>query len=109
MKIFKFVKQSKAIKFEVKDGRKTIGRAYLYLIKNDLHKKPYGLLEDVFVDESFRGQGLGTKLIQDVVKEAKKRKCYKLIGTSRVSRKSVHRLYQRLGFKKWGVEFRINF
>lgn len=109
MKTVKSVKQSKAIKFELKQGKKTVGRAYLYLVTNNLHKKPYGLLEDVFVEDEYRGRGLGTKLISQVIQEAKKRKCYKLIATSRASRKSVHKLYQKFGFKKWGVEFRMNF
>jgi len=107
--IKKTIKQSKTIKFELKDGSKIVGRAYLYLIKNNLHKRPYGLLEDVFVNNAYRGRGLGTQLIEKVIKEAKKRKCYKLISTSRISRKNVHKFYQKLGFKKWGVEFRINF
>ncbi len=106
--IKKSIKQSKAIKFEVKDGRKTIGRAYLYIIKNDLHKKPYGLLEDLFVEEAYRKQGLGTKLLIKVISEAKKRKLYKLIGTSRTSRMKAHKFYEKYGFKKYGYEFRMN-
>ena len=34
--------------------------------------------------------------------------CYKLIATSRTSRPNVHELYERLGFEKHGVEFRMN-
>lgn len=107
MKITKKVKNSKAIKIEIKNGKLSVGRAWLYLIKNDLHKQPYGLMEDVFVKESLRGKGLGTKLILDIIKEAKKRKCYKLLATSRLNSTKVHKLYQRLGFKKHGLEFRI--
>jgi GNAT superfamily N-acetyltransferase len=107
--IKKSVKPAKAIKLEVKDGAKAAGRAYLYLIKNDLHKQPYGLMEDVFVDEILRGQGIGSKLIFEVIKEAKKHKCYKLLATSRVNRPKVHKLYSRFGFKKHGLEFRMDF
>lgn len=108
MKLIKSIKTSKAIKIEILEGKKSVARAYLYLIKNDLNKKPYGLMEDVFVDESLRGQGIGSKLILEVVKEAKKN-CYKLIATSRFSRPKVHKLYHRFGFKKHGVEFRMDF
>lgn len=108
MKLTKSVKQSKAIKLEIKDGKKQLGRAYLYLIYNGLHKRPYGLLEDLFVAESQRGKGLGSRLVLEAIKEAKKRKCYKIIGTSRFSNLAAHRLYTKLGLKKHGAEFRLD-
>ena len=104
----KIKKNSNAIKFEMKSGNKTIGRICLYVIKNDLHEQPYGLLEDLFVNENVRGQGLGTMLLGAVITEAKKRKLYKLIGTSRISRKRLHTFYQKHGFKKYGWEFRMD-
>jgi GNAT superfamily N-acetyltransferase len=108
MKISKSIKASKAIKFEVKDGKKTVGRVFLYIIKNDLHKKSYGYIEDLFVDEALRGQGFGKKLLQMVIAEAKKRKLYKLVGTSRTFRTEVHGFYEKFGFKRYGYEFRID-
>jgi len=75
---------SRAIKFELKQDKKTVGRIYLYIIKNDLHKRPYGFLEDLFVDEAVRGKGFGQKLIEVAIAEAKKRKFYKIVGTSRM-------------------------
>ena len=107
-KIKKVVKQSKAIKFEVTDGKKAVGRAFLYIIKNNLHKKFYGLLEDLFVEEKYRGEGLGKKLLVMVIAEARKQKLYKLIGTSRIERESVHKFYSKYGFKKYGYEFRMD-
>ena len=106
MKISKIPKKSKFIKFEVKDDKKTIARAFLYIIQNGLHKKSYGLLEDLYVEEEFRSHGLGKKLLVEVIKEAKKQKLYKLIGTSRMSREQVHKFYEKNGFKKYGFEFR---
>lgn len=78
-------------------------------MKNDLHKVPFGLLEDLFVDEGARGKGIGTALINDAIKLAKKKSCYKLIATSRHRRKGVHELYRRLGFRNHGIEFRMDF
>lgn len=91
-----------------KDG-KEIGRAYLYIIKNDLHDRPYGLLEDVFMDESSRGKGFGTQLIEEAIKQAQDLKCYKLVATSRYAREKAHKLYKRLGFENYGIEFRKDF
>lgn len=90
-------------------GDKLVARAFLYIMKNDLHEKPFGLMEDVWVDASWRGQGLGTKIVEELIAEAKQRGCYKLIATSRFSRDKVHQLYERLGFAVWGHEFRMNF
>lgn len=89
------------------EGRE-IAHAYLYLIKNDLHEQPYGLMEDVFVGEGYRGSGIGTKIIEALIQKAKEEKCYKLIGTSRKENKRVHVLYKKIGFQEWGREFRMD-
>jgi len=85
-----------------------IARAYLYVMRNNLHDEPFGLLEDVYVDENYRAQGVGSELVKKVIEIAKEKNCYKIIATSRTSRSKVHELYKRLGFEEYGVEFRIN-
>jgi GNAT superfamily N-acetyltransferase len=60
------------------------------------------------VDETYRGKGVGSELVKQVIELAKKANCYKLIATSRTSRPKVHELYQRLGFTQHGVEFRVD-
>lgn len=89
------------------DGKKEIGRAYLYVLNNSLRDVPFGFIEDVFVSEDYRGQGIGTKLVNEAIKEAKEQKCYKIIMTSRYSRKNVHKLYKKIGFSDWGKEFKM--
>src|SRR3989338_4947108 len=95
-----------AIKVSVEEDGKTVGWAYVYLIENDLHDAPYGYLENVFVEEPFRGKGYGSALVKAAIEEAKKLGCYKLIGTSRHTKPEVHEFYERLGFKNHGLEFR---
>lgn len=98
------------IKFYIEDeSGKEIGRAYLYLMKNDLHENPFGYMEDVYVDESLRGQGIGTELVEELIKTAREHKCYKLFATSRYERTKVHALYEKIGFKDWGKNFRMDF
>lgn len=101
-------KTSSYIHFSVKKNGQEIARAFLYLIYNGLHSDPYGLLEDLFVDESFRGQGIGTGLVVDVIAAAKDNNCYKLLATSRSNRPKVHTMYRKLGFEEYGKEFRMN-
>ena len=101
--------EAKGIKFSLVESDREIARAYLYLMHNDLHQEPFGLLEDVYVAEDIRGEGLGTQLVKKVIQTAKEQGCYKLIATSRKSRSQVHQLYKRLGFQEHGLEFRIDF
>lgn len=99
---------AQGIRFSVNCDGTEVARAYLYLMQNDLHEEPFGLMEDVFVDESQRGEGLGTRLVNEIVAAARENGCYKLIATSRDSRPKVHELYRRLGFSDHGREFRID-
>ena len=97
------------IKIITEEDGKVIGRAYLYILYNDLHKEPFGFLEDLYVDESVRGQGIGKKLVYAIIEKAKENDCYKLVANSRNSRKEIHEFYKKFGFKDYGKEFRINF
>ena len=96
------------VKFIRRVKGEAVGRAYLYILNNDLHEEPFGFMEDVFVDETQRGSGIGRALVEAVIKEARRRGCYKLVATSRTERPRVHALYVDLGFKDYGKEFRID-
>lgn len=98
----------KGVKLFIKDEHdKEVARAYLYVLKNDLRDKPFGFMEDVFVSETQRGQGLGTTIVKALIEEAKKRGCYKIVATSRHSKPKVHALYNKIGFENFGVEFKM--
>ena len=92
------------IRFSVMQEDREVGRAYLYFLRNDLHEQPFGLMEDVFINESQRGNGVGSRLVERIIEEAKTRGCYKLICTSRSEKLKVHGLYEKLGFKDHGKE-----
>lgn len=102
------VKKPYAVKWEVRERGKKIAWAYLYLIFQDRHREPYGLMENVYVGKEYRDRGIGTLLVRAIIDEAKKRKCYKLIGTSKMKNTAAHRFYKRSGFKKIGYEFRMD-
>jgi len=55
-------------------------------------------IEDVVVDESSRGHGVGEALNQAAILEAHHRGAITVELTSRPSREAANRLYQRLGF-----------
>lgn len=108
MNIKQTEKTTVGVKIFVEEDGVELGRAWLYLIYNDLHTEPYGLVEDVFVKEDVRGKGVGNKLLEKVISQAREKKCYKIIGTSRMSRDMVHEWYKRLGFREYGLEFRMD-
>jgi ribosomal protein S18 acetylase RimI-like enzyme len=63
---------------------------------------PTGLrvrIEDVVVDESARGQGVGAALSREAVRLARAAGARTIDLTSRPSRESANRLYERLGFR----------
>ena len=57
-------------------------------------------LEDLVVNEEFRGRGLGTLLVERVIEEAKKKKASYIDFTSRPRREGSNALYEKLGFQK---------
>jgi len=109
MKIKKKEMEVKGIRFSTEVDGKEVARAFLYILFNDLHEEPFGFLEDVHVDKSQRRKGIATQLLNQVINDAKKRGCYKIVATSRHARPEVHRLYKRIGFKDQGIEFRLDF
>jgi len=109
MEIKKEEIEARVTKLSIEADGQEVARAFLYILTNDLHEEPFGLIEDVFVEEGYREQGYGTKLVQKLIKTAQEEGCYKLICTSRFERDYIHEWYEQLGFKKYGYEFRIDF
>lgn len=107
MEIRKETRQS-AIRFSAIENGEELGAMYLYLIRNDSHKEPYALLEDLLVKEEHRKKGIGTALVKEAIAEAKRLGCYKILATSRMERENVHRLYEKLGMRRYGYEFRMD-
>lgn len=101
--------EARGIKFFINKDNKEVAHTFLYIMHNDTRNKNFGLMEDVFVDESLRGQGVGTELVNKVIEKAKEIGCYKLIATSRHGRDELHKWYEKLGFQNWGTEFKIYF
>jgi ribosomal protein S18 acetylase RimI-like enzyme len=68
------------------------------------YRMPTGVkawIEDVVVDESARGHGVGDALNRAAIDEARRRGAKHVNLTSRPSREAANRLYQRLGFQPY--------
>jgi GNAT superfamily N-acetyltransferase len=108
MEMLSITLQTHGTRFSLQADGIEVARAYLYVMHNDLHNAPFGLLEDVYVDPARRGEGFGSQLVGEVITAARREGCYKLIATSRSSRPRVHELYERIGFENRGLEFRMD-
>lgn len=101
-------KEAVGIRFVAEENSRAVGRVFLYILYNALHSEPFGLVEDVFVEAEFRGQGIGAKLMAAAIAKAKEEGCYKMIFTTRHAKTEVKEWYQKLGFSDWGTEFRMD-
>lgn len=89
-----------------RDGA-VVGTAALVVVPNLGHNgSPYAIVENVVVDESARGQRHGEALMRYIIDSALAAGCYKVVLTSRKSRKDAHRFYERLGFEATNEGFR---
>ncbi|CAN5142858.1 hypothetical protein BH11PAT1_BH11PAT1_7570 [soil metagenome] len=84
-----------------KDGEKIVGMITLATYRIPYKKK--GWLEDLVVDESARGKGIGSKLVHAGTQLAKKKGLKAVDLTSQPTREEANKLYERLGFEKRGT------
>jgi ribosomal protein S18 acetylase RimI-like enzyme len=80
----------------IDDGGTIIGTATLVTFRIPTGMRAW--IEDVVVDEAGRGQGVGTVLTEAMVERAQELGCRTVDLTSRPSRESANRMYQRAGF-----------
>jgi ribosomal protein S18 acetylase RimI-like enzyme len=80
----------------IDDGGTIIGTATLVTFRIPTGVRAW--IEDVVVDEAGRGQGVGTALTEAMVARAQELGCRTVDLTSRPSRASANRMYQRAGF-----------
>lgn len=79
-----------------KDDEKIVGVATLYIVPKI--GKTVAYIEDVVVSSAYRGQGLGEKLVREVIETAKSRNVKSIGLTSRPAREAANKLYQKIGF-----------
>jgi len=80
----------------IDDGGTIVGAATLVTFRIPTGMRAW--IEDVVVDEAGRGQGVGTALTDAMVERARELGCRTVDLTSRPSRESANRMYQRAGF-----------
>ena len=81
-----------------RDGDAIVGSLTLVLFRIPTGVRAW--IEDVVVDESVRGRGVGEALSRDALRRAVAAGARTVDLTSRPSREAANRLYRRLGFER---------
>jgi GNAT superfamily N-acetyltransferase len=81
------------------EAERIVGTLALYIMPNLSHGgRPFALVENVVVDASSRGSGVGRRLMAEAVRLAEEAGCYKVTLTSNIKRTDAHAFYERIGF-----------
>ena len=78
------------------------GNATLYL--QPFKKLAHQCLFAIIVDEKFRGKGVGTKLLAELIRIGKENHHLKLLHLEAYEGNPAIHLYKKLGFKEFGVQ-----
>lgn len=94
--------------FVAEDGGTVIGTATAVVAPGLTHNgRAWMQVENVVVDASIRGTGVGRALMDACVDFARERGCYKIQLQSGNQRTDSHRFYERFGFQPSTVGFRL--
>jgi ribosomal protein S18 acetylase RimI-like enzyme len=91
----------------VRDGEKVVGAAFWSVVE----EKHHGLTEivDIWIDEGFRGRGLGERLLRTIIKDMKQfftkdnQTLRKVLVTTGDDNEPAKKLYEKVSFKKTAV------
>ena len=98
----KYISDPNSITLVSVDNNTISGVASLHII-NKL-TRTLGLIEDVAVNENYRGKGIGKKLVQKLIELASEKKCDKIVLNSSEKNSTF---YKKIGFKKNQVQMII--
>jgi ribosomal protein S18 acetylase RimI-like enzyme len=90
------VDSASTVLFAARRGTEIVGLLTLVVFRIPTAVRAW--IEDVVVDESARGSGVGEALSRAALAEAVRRGAKTVELTSRPSREAANRLYQRIGF-----------
>lgn len=89
------------------EGRVVGTFSFLRMVNLAHRGAPSAVLEDVVVDGSCRGRGVGRTMLAHAMALARSKGCYKLALSSNGARRDAHRFYDNLGFRRHGISFHV--
>jgi GNAT superfamily N-acetyltransferase len=98
-----------AVRFLIaKDDRQAIGFINFSVRRTALHPGPSGLIDELVVAESHRGQGVGRLLVEACITECRKLGCSELEVSTEKSNNAARSFYKRCGFEDDAVLLEID-
>ena len=89
-------------------GDQVVGTYALLIMDNLAHVgTPSGIVEDVAVAPAWQSRGVGRAMMDDAMAHCRRAGCYKMVLSSNLKREKAHLFYERLGFERHGVSFRV--
>jgi GNAT superfamily N-acetyltransferase len=96
--------------FVAVERKKIVGTCTLYILPRVYYSgRPFAIMDSIVVGPDAQGKGVGTHLIKEAVKTAKKAGCSQVNLTSNTQRTRAHRFYESLGFEPTYVGFKLTF
>jgi GNAT superfamily N-acetyltransferase len=89
---------------------RVVGTFALLIMDNLAHLgAPSAILEDVMVHPDSQGRGIGRAMVRYAMARSREAGCYKLLLSSNLKRERAHGFYEKLGFRKHGFSFAVDF
>lgn len=97
---FKQILRSPGLRlFVLEDNGVVVATAYLNVIPNiSRSASPYAVIENVIVEESLRGAGLGKQIMNGTLRAAWEAGCYKAMLMTGSRNPATHSFYRACGF-----------
>jgi len=85
--------------FVVEDGGAVTATAFVTVCLDPMFGwQPYAVMENVVVDETVRGQGVGSRLLEHIERICRELHCSKIMLLSSSKRTHAHTFFSRLGY-----------
>ncbi len=93
--------------FIIEHNNKIVASSTLIIEYKFIHQlKNVGHIEDVIVDEQYRGKGLSQKLMDHMIEYCKDNECYKIILDCS---EEYQKFYEKFGFNKKNIQMAMYF
>ena len=97
--IWKNIEKQDIKYFIAKENGKIIASCYICIIPNLTRDgKSIGFIENVITDIKYRKKGIGKTIMENAIKYAKEKNCYKVLLQSGNKRSDTHPFYESIGF-----------
>jgi GNAT superfamily N-acetyltransferase len=89
-------------------GRKVIGFIHLTIRQTLFHPEPSGLIEELIVTKSQRGQGIGTLLVSAAIEKCRQLGCCEIEVSTEKANIKAREFYKRCGLNECGIVFEMH-